>query len=214
MKLVMLSDTHENHRQVSIPDGDVLIHAGDFTMMGEPKRIYDFADWFMSHPHKHKILVAGNHDVSLDRNHRYSEHGIIPPILEVAFEEIGITYLNEGAAVIDGVSFYGTPYTPSYGNWAFMEPEWMLKNRYNKIPYVDVLISHGPPKYILDTSRGESAGSKELFNRVLDMKPKIMVFGHIHDGYGHFFNGETHFYNAAICNGRYKVTNKPLEVEI
>lgn len=215
MKLVLISDTHENHDKVSVPDGDVLIHAGDFTMFGEPKRVNKFIDWFTAHPHKHKLLIAGNHDLSLDPDHAGSNHGAIVPILGWTFAEMGITYLMESTATIQGKTFYGTPWTPTYGNWAFMEPEYKLRKRYEDIPEnLDVLISHGPPKGILDDSRGESAGSAALRDAILEKKPKIVVFGHIHEGYGKFEYEGTKFFNAAVCNSRYIVTNKPWEVEI
>lgn len=216
----MISDTHEKHEDVIVPDGDVLIHAGDFSMMGEPKRIYNFAEWFTALPHKHKILIAGNHDLSLDPEHAGSNNGIVTAILQVALEEMGIIYLNEDSATIDGRTFYGSPYTRSYGNWAFMEPEYKLAKRYEKMPKVDVLITHGPPLGFLDPSYNrqlkcmENVGERALRDRVLELKPKIHVFGHIHSGYGKFEYEGIKFFNAAVCNERYVVTNKPWEVEI
>lgn len=183
-------------------------------MMGEPKRINQFVDWFAAHPHKHKLLIAGNHDLSLDPEHVGSNYGAITPILGWTFAEMGITYLMESTATINGVTFYGSPYTPTYGNWAFMERPFQLTKRYEKMPKVDVLITHGPPKMILDLSRKEHAGDASLLHRVRELQPKIHVFGHIHSGYGTAeFNG-TKFFNAAQCNEWYVITNKPWEVEL
>jgi predicted phosphodiesterase len=70
MRIVAISDTHTMERNFQIPDGDVLVHCGDFTYKGRQEEITDFLDWFLDLPHKNKILIAGNHDVTLEKNHR------------------------------------------------------------------------------------------------------------------------------------------------
>jgi 3',5'-cyclic AMP phosphodiesterase CpdA len=69
LRLVLLSDTHQLHREVDVPAGDILIHAGDFTMFGRAKAdITDFLDWLKGLPHRHKILIPGNHEFLLEAN--------------------------------------------------------------------------------------------------------------------------------------------------
>lgn len=108
MRLVALSDTHGLHQKVAVPDGDILIFAGDFCTHGfSYGEIASFRDWFKSLPHKHKILVAGNHDRLLE----------MQPALATEFA--GITYLR--GSVAEGIKLWGSPYTPWFNNWAFNE---------------------------------------------------------------------------------------------
>ena len=67
MKIVCISDTHCQHRQIVIPNGDLLIHAGDFLSTGwEADALIDFDDWLGELPHPHKVVIAGNHDRGLN----------------------------------------------------------------------------------------------------------------------------------------------------
>ena len=64
MRVVCISDTHQRHG-LHIPEGDVLIHAGDVTDRGDLKELTRFRDWFSKLKFEHKIIVAGNHDSCL-----------------------------------------------------------------------------------------------------------------------------------------------------
>jgi len=123
--------------------------------------------------------------------------------------------INEGI-VIDGVSFWASPYTLTKFNWAFMKPENELEEIWRYIPdKVDVLITHGPPRGILDlTISGEHAGSQSLLDRSRIVKPKVHVFGHIHETYGSQYNREVHYINASILNEYYQMVNKPVVIDI
>jgi len=118
------------------------------------------------------------------------------------------TYLENIGVTIEGVSFWGSPYTPEFLNWAFMYPRGHAANQYwDQIPAgLDVLITHGPPYGILDQSAPgeEHLGCAELLKAVQKKKPKVHIFGHIHGGAGTFENGDTRFVNAAYLNERYK----------
>jgi 3',5'-cyclic AMP phosphodiesterase CpdA len=67
-RIVCISDTHNFHEQIRIPDGDILIHAGDATNRGTVEEIVFFNQWFCRLPHRHKIFVAGNHDWLFETN--------------------------------------------------------------------------------------------------------------------------------------------------
>jgi Icc-related predicted phosphoesterase len=79
----------------------------------------------------------------------------------------------------------------------------------------DILITHGPPMGKLDYVRYDNlnVGCEDLLTRIQEVKPKIHVFGHIHEGYGYVFDGTTHYINAAVLNGRYEYRNKPLTID-
>lgn len=142
MKLVCISDTHSLHRRLqSIPDGDVLIHAGDCLGQGTLENIEDFNDWLGSLPHRHKIVIAGNHDWAFQETPELARQALTSAI-----------YLEDSGVEIEGVRFWGSPWTPIFMNWAFMlgrgEP---LYEKWQLIPDdTDVLITHGPPQGIGD----------------------------------------------------------------
>jgi len=162
MKLVCISDTHGDHEQVSLPDGDVLIHAGDITGHGTEKDFLDFLTWFNSQPHAHKLFVAGNHD-------RY-------------LEDIG-------------------------KHWAEIPKD------------TDVLITHGPPHGILDHVKRldgseEQTGCPQLLDVVLNLQPKLHVFGHIHEEYGVIKREGIEFLNVSTMNQSYRIANAPVVYEL
>ena len=69
-KLTIISDTHESHERLDLPGGDILVHCGDFTFLGEPRRVEDFADWLNVQDYEHKVFICGNHELGVERNER------------------------------------------------------------------------------------------------------------------------------------------------
>lgn len=201
MEIVALSDTHGMH-DLAIPSGDVLVHAGDVSMLGKSEEIQSFLGWFASLPHPRKLFIAGNHDFLLEKD---------TSILD-GFPTI--EYLMDEEIIIDGIKFYGSPWTPKFGEWAFMRPDDELERAWNYIPAdVDVLITHGPPYSILDRTvfyGNISVGSKSLLNRVLTIRPKYHIFGHIHEGYGGKSRKATTFYNVSVMDEQYQQRNSPI----
>lgn len=205
MKIVTISDTHQKHINLKIPDGDMLIVAGDITegiyFLGADR----FNAWLGTLPHKYKIVIAGNHDFYFqDQPDRVKE------ILSNAI------YLNESGITIEGIKIWGSPWTKWFYDWAFNIPIGTDADYWKKVPDdTDILITHGPPYGILDTTklRNEPAGCKELLKTVERIKPKLHVFGHIHESYGTYTNKETTFINTSICNEKYEPINKPIVYE-
>lgn len=203
MELVCISDTHGF--MPTLPDGDVLIHTGDYARINSLKELSAFTEWFSSQPHKHKILIPGNHDWVFDDNLKATE-AIVANKFHVLIDK-GIT--------IDGVNFYGTPAQPVFYNWAFNYEPYKLKTYYSAIPdNTDVLLTHCPPYGILDKVQRGSVGSGILASRVQEVRPKVHVFGHIHEGYGTIVQDETTFVNCSICDEHYRAVNKPIVIEI
>ena len=198
MRLVLISDTHGLHDKVGpVPAGDVLVHAGDFMNSGyDVQDIVSFNRWLGEQDFRHRVVCAGNHD-------RYFENAP-----QQARELLtNATYLENTGATLDGVAFWGSPYTPEFMNWAFMYQRGSGARHWELIPdNLDVLITHGPPLGILDqTAPGEAhLGCAELLDTVKRKKPRVHIFGHIHGGAGTFENDETRFINAAYLNERYK----------
>lgn len=205
MKLVLISDTHGMHNRIEdMPNGDILIHAGDFSVKGTIPEIASFNHWLSKQDYSEKIVIAGNHDIMFQTN---------PLIARSILTEC--TYLEDSSVVIDGIKFYGSPWTPMFRNWAFnLERGEEIDQKWKMIPDdTNVLITHGPPMGILDQNlEGEYCGCERLFERVQQLtKLKYHIVGHIHEGYGMY---NDMFINASICTRFYKPTNKPIVVEI
>lgn len=206
MKFVLISDTHNRHEKLKVPEGEVLIHAGDITGAGSLKDTLEFFRWFGNLPHQHKIFIGGNHDFLLE-NTSFDLKQYLPP---------GVTYLQDTKIEIEGIKIYGSPYTPEFFNWAFMKKRGTeIKAIWDKIPDgIDVLVTHGPPFKILDTtSKDVNAGCEDLLDKVLRIKPKIHAFGHIHEGYGRQEREGTQFFNASVLNQYYELVNPPFVLD-
>ena len=207
MRLVLISDTHGAHRHVDVPDGDVLLHAGDVTFFGRLSDLPDVNAWFERLPHKHKLLVPGNHDFYFEEPTLQQARALLPEV----------QILIDQAVEIDGVHFYGSPYQPDFYDLAFNLPRGApLAEKWSLIPpETDVLMTHTPPYEILDwTMRGAKVGCEEL-RRVVDrIRPKLHLFGHIHEAYGQHTENGTHFVNASICNFHRQPSNKPIVIDL
>lgn len=220
LKIVALSDTHNNHNDVEVPAGDILIFAGDLMTCGRKfNEIKSFAEWFMNQPHKYKILVAGNHDRLFESN--------IQQCLNEFSSRAGryntFIYLQDRATIIDGVKFWGSPYQPWFYDWAFnIHRGAPIKAHWDLIPKdTDVLITHGPPYGILDQfgPGNEHVGCEELTKAVERVEPKVHIFGHIHGGYGTItplasWARKTNYHNVAICDEQYNPVNSPHVIEL
>ena len=204
MRLVAISDTHGRVADLELPAGDVLVHAGDATMGGTLDEVESFSRWFSARPHRHKVFVAGNHD-RLFQLHRDLAQRILGP---------AITYLRDSPAIIEGIMFYGSPWTPWFNDWAFnLERGVQIRERWDRIPYsTEVLVTHGPPAGVLDrTGPGKpSKGCEDLGRRLNVVKPRLHLFGHIHGGHGVEVRAHTTFGNASVCDEEYRPVNQPL----
>lgn len=216
VKLVCISDTHGMHRQVKLPAGDVLVHSGDMSGRGLWHTFVDFAEWLSEQPHQHKVFVLGNHD-------GYS-HGECKKWIADKHPASNIHLLFEESVEIEGLKFWGAPWTPEFFDWSFMRPRGRpLAKTWEAIPEdVDVLITHGPPYGHGDvappylSAEPRIVGCFELLKRVMEVKPRVHIFGHIHEGYGITASDEvgTIFVNAATCTGEYVPSNAPQIIQI
>jgi Icc-related predicted phosphoesterase len=189
MRIVALSDTHGRHRQVDVPEGDVLIHAGDFTGANTLRDVSDFDDWFGQFDHPHKIVVAGNCDGVFETEPQQARDRLDSAI-----------YLQDEGVDLEGIHVWGSPWQPNFMNLAFNLPRGeALADKWADMPEeTDLLITHGPPRGILDqTSRGETVGDRALMERVRDVEPDLHVFGHVHESSGREQRGPTDFLNVA-----------------
>jgi Calcineurin-like phosphoesterase len=210
MRVVCVSDTHNKLDRVRVPDGNLLVHAGDATLMGEKREVEKFLRDLKALPHKHKVVIAGNHDWNAFHHpERYREQ----------LAEVGATYLQDELYSADGFLIYGSPWQPEFCGWAFNLPRGpRLREKWDRIPpALHMLVTHGPPVGIMDaTPSGECVGDADLLDAIMERPPVYHVFGHIHHSYGRVTTHRppTTFVNAATCNERYEPTNEPIVLDV
>jgi len=203
MRIILIADTHGLHRQLAVPGGDLLIHAGDFTMFSKPPLIIsDFNGWLGSLPHRHKVIIPGNHEFTLEDPHDRGE--ITNAIL-----------LVDSAVEIEGMRIWGSPTTPLYGGAFGMSMAADRKRHWAQIPDgLDILVTHGPPLGILDHGPGSERreGCPELLEAVLQSRPRLHVFGHVHAGYGMLRMADTIFANASVVGEDFGLVGSPIVI--
>lgn len=215
MKIVLISDTHERHNSLVMPPGDVLIHSGDITNRGTIPKLAAFAAWIKNQDYKHKIMICGNHDFCFQN----PNHNVAVNILR----EAGVTYLQDSGTTIESINFWGSPWQPFFYNWAFnLQRGSALIEKWSLIPDdTNVLITHGPPRGILDLvdegfGNTIHEGCDDLLVRVNQLSQlKLHVFGHLHYAGGNIEtkNGKI-FANAAMVDDRHNQSRSPLVIDI
>jgi Icc-related predicted phosphoesterase len=202
IKIIVISDTHGYHSRLAIPDGDILIHAGDMTEYGTHEEVEAFDEFLGRLPHRHKLVVAGNHEICLQDDPGW-----------MLFHNA--VYLEDEAITVEGIRFYGSPYQPWFHGMAFNLPRGpALKARWQRIPAsTDILITHTPPFGQLDTVDNQHVGCQDLLRRVREIKPRFHVFGHIHECYGQSGEEGVSFINACSWNPLLKKSNPPVVIE-
>ena len=184
MKIWHISDTHSYHGLLSIPKGiDMVIHSGDASNPRDPytneHEVRNFIYWMSKLDVKYKIFVAGNHDTSIEK-------GLV---IKQDITESGIIYLENETVEIEGIKIFGSPLTPTFGmGWAFNKGRNKLERIWKNIieEDTDIVICHGPPQGMLDLSYDrnrnlEFCGDKSLMNRIKEINPQLVLFGHIHN---------------------------------
>lgn len=223
MKITCISDTHSKHGE--IPDewlinpdkeSSMIIHAGDISTRGFKHELDNFLVWYNSlSQYKYKIFIAGNHDWCFQDHPSY--------VQEQLLKYPDVIYLQDSVVEIEGIKIYGSPWQPTFFNWAFNKDRGEEIAKYWRlIPKgTDILITHGPARDHGDLvinqwspNGGERVGCIDLLKAVERVKPKFHIVGHIHCGHGITTNKDTTFINAAVLDEEYKVANKPIIFEI
>lgn len=193
MRIVCLADIQNQCQKIKpsmIPDGEILVVAGDLTNYGELRDLSIFNEWIGKLPHKYKLVTLGNHEVNakgLDCHNLFTN----------------ATLLHDELIEVEGFKIFGSPVNecgPYKDYWAYCEPSY-IKRVCKQMPNCDVLITHGCPHGVLDYAPSNPhIGSKDILKAVRRIKPKIHIFGHAHSGYGTTEQWGTRFVNAALCN--------------
>jgi len=212
VKVVAISDTHNNHDKVVIPPCDILIHAGDESMRGTKEETEAFARWLDKQPAKHIVWIPGNHSVKMEAHWPRSKRWLsdISPRTNV---------LMNSHVTLEGLKIWGSPVTPWFHDWAWNVLRGpAIKKYWDMIPDdTNIVVTHGPPHGVLDkvhpgTPWEDSVGCEELKKAMARVKPKLMVFGHIHEGYGCQLDQGTIYCNASIMDTSYQPVHAPWEL--
>ena len=224
MRIICISDTHCNHDEITVPEGDVLVHAGDSCVRGTLEELKSFGEWLVDLPHARKVIVLGNHDIRGDRldGRRYLD----------TLTDRGVDVLNGTSTDVGGLKVWGTPHSrslhgPASSDWAFGHRDG--KDQYfQAIPEdVDILVTHGPAYGVLDRCvvaryfgkpvQGP-VGSVDLRKTINKTKPRLHIHGHIHECSGHkdsvlSCGHRILTVNAAIMDEAYNVSHLPKTVD-
>lgn len=214
MKIVCIADTHGQHNNIRVPDGDVLIIAGDVTVDAGQADLRLFARWLHQLPHKHKILIAGNHDWAFEK---------WPDLAKALLSQHApdVHYLQDSGVTIEGVKFWGSPVQPWFLDWAFNRQRGAdIKRHWDLIPDdTEVLVTHGPAHGHLDLvlrPKGTHQGCEELTKAINERLRglRLHVFGHLHLQGGQTKVEDSVLYvNAAVVNESYQPVHPIITVE-
>lgn len=205
LRLVLISDTHGAHRQLSVPDGDVLVHAVDFTRYGRLEDATDFNDWLENLPHRHKVVVLGNHEANAPWAKQAKQ--LLTNALLLRQSACELTVPSDEGDAAQTLRIFGTDFF-----WPMETPN----PNYSAIPDgTDLLIAHGPAKGHVDGG----LGCKELLRHVERVCPRVVCSGHVHGAHGVCIGrgalGDTRFVNAANAkNGHAHMGWDPISLDI
>jgi len=242
MRITHISDTHNKHNQLNgkLPGGDILIHSGDITSIGRRSEVERFIKWFNGiDNYTHKIFIAGNHDLTFDREVLYRDKAAyfdvhtnwtdevaegkpdwLKDILDIELNP-NVFYLENNFIEVDQIKIWGSPISPSFGyGWAFNKDRGSEINEvWNNIPNdTDIVITHSPIYGYCDraSNTNQNVGCEQLYHRLQEVKPHLHFAGHIHEAYGWGTIpykdewGDIYTFNGCSCNLRYEVYNEPI----
>ena len=240
MRITHISDTHNKHKQLDgkLPGGVLLIHSGDISSLGRKHEVESFIKWFGMQDYTHKVFIAGNHDMSFDREillrdklaHFEGKTNWVNECAEGKPEWLvemlsnlpdNVYYLENSSIKLEGINIWGSPVSPSFGyGWGFNKDRGHDINEvWSTIPMdTDIVITHSPIYGYNDRAQNtnENVGCADLYHRLHEVKPHLHFAGHIHEGHGWGTIpykdewGDIYTFNGSTCNLRYEAINPPI----
>jgi Icc-related predicted phosphoesterase len=240
MRITHISDTHNKHKQLDgkLPGGNLLIHSGDISSLGRKHEVEQFIKWFGKQDYTHKVFIAGNHDMTFDReillrNKLAHFEGRTEYDTECAegkpdwlVEMLSnlpdnVYYLENSSIKLEGINIWGSPVSPSFGyGWGFNKDRGHDINEvWSTIPMdTDIVITHSPIYGYNDRAQNtnQNVGCADLYYRLHEVKPHLHFAGHIHEGHGYKTIpykdewGDIYTFNGCTCNLRYEAINQPI----
>jgi Icc-related predicted phosphoesterase len=196
MRVAAISDLHGHLPE--IPPCDLLLLAGDLCPTANHSPPFQaewldttFRPWLDGLTHvRHIVGIAGNHDF------------VFQELPEQVPTNLRWTYLLDSETNVEGLRVWGTPWQPVFFNWAFNLGPEELAQKWALIPEgTDILVVHGPPAgwgdFATRRDGGEHVGCPHLAQRIVELSPRLVVFGHIHEGHGQWQQGRTTLANVS-----------------
>jgi Icc-related predicted phosphoesterase len=214
MKIVAVADLHGTLPQT--PACDLLLIGGDVCPIDNHAPAFQaawldrtFRRWLRERPARKIVGVAGNHDLIFER---------APTLLP---RDLPWTYLQDSGVEWEGLRIWGSPWQLWFFDWAFNLYENDIKAKWDLIPAgTDILVLHGPPFGYGDAVPGRTpdlprrTGSPSLLRRIEEVRPRVAIFGHIHEGRGVWTHGPTTLANVTILDAGYKHVYPPWRWEL
>lgn len=194
-----------------MPDGDILIHTGDFTDQGTDDEVADFNDWMgeLSKRYRHRIVIFGNHEYKgLTEDAKSAKEFLNPDRAKQLVPNA--TVLEHETVNVLGLRIFGSSWCPWHqssspgdevakgrkyqivGNLWHASCERKEEHRFGEIPEgIDILLTHGAPYGIMDNieiDAGHWGGSKALRDAIMRVCPRVHLFGHIHEQRGVWYH--------------------------
>ena len=240
MRITHISDTHNKHKQLDgkLPGGVLLIHSGDISSLGRKHEVEQFIKWFGKQDYTHKVFIAGNHDMTFDREillrnklahfegrTEYDTECAVgkPEWLVEMLDNLpdNVYYLENSSIKLEGINIWGSPVSPSFGyGWGFNKDRGHDINEvWSTIPMdTDIVITHSPIYGYNDRAQNtnQNVGCADLYHRLHEVKPHLHFAGHIHEGHGWGTIpykdewGDIYTFNGSTCNLRYEAINNPI----
>lgn len=193
---------------------DILLIAGDIctgNIYKDANFLVDFNDWLNNQPIKNKIIIAGNHDFIFEKHKQ-----LLP--------ELNCHYLQDNSIIVENLKIYGSPWCPIFMDWAFNLSEEKLKEKWELFPKdIDILLTHCPPLGIMDNVKDDyktnnfgykQIGSESLRNKIFEIMPKLVVFGHNHSQWGITDLHGITFVNCSLVDEAYDMIKEPIIIEL
>lgn len=189
--------------------GDLLIIGGDLTARNTLEEYEEFSKWLQDLPYRCKVVIGGNHDNLL-------EDGAF------AISGEGVHYLCDSGMEFEGMKIWGSPYTTRFSGqnphcMAYsVKSDLQLRDHFDLIPDgIDILVTHSPPHGILDNCPNGRVGSKELHKAIFRVRPRLCLFGHIHEQGGKVVEAqEITFANCSYVDAFYRPVHEPIILDV
>ncbi len=194
--------------------------------------------WFGKQDYMHKVFIAGNHDMTFDREILLRDklahfegrteydtecaEGKPEWLVEMlANLPDNVYYLENSSIKLEGLKIWGSPYSPTFGyGWGFnVDRGYDAAQIWNQIPLdTDIVITHSPIYGYNDRAQNtnQNVGCSDLYHRLHEVKPHLHFAGHIHEGHGWGTIpykdewGDIYTFNGSTCNLRYEAINNPI----
>lgn len=219
MRVAALSDLHGYLPDAKYFKGaDIILLAGDIL----PADCYDpragavwlhtiLRSWLESFSVP-VIAVAGNHDFVFEtkmypRDLPWTYLQDSGCIIRSGEDALLIDIHNKNKINPGDKRIWGSPWQLPFYDWAFNAAEEELAAHWKEVPRdTDILLLHGPPYGKGDlTKRGVHVGSSSLNEKIKEIQPQLVVWGHIHEAHGRYDENNIIMANVSTADDNHAI---------